>query len=258
MCLKPSNNPSHALRLIHEMKYYSDLFTPSPKPVPETFTPIVPDNADSVTTSWFLARLIHDWDLWAPFEASLLHLPETNQKKAKWNTTRGLSILSTNVKSFGYAICSVMPWRKYPQNPPVGDHFRTWAGMVVSRHHAVLLSHWLIDKMFAEDVRTMRALEAILKVDEPRKGTGFQNKYQSYWAANVLCGAIFKWSEMAGGSIDERELEKLWDESREYWKSVSLAVDRVRWGSSERPSQWSVQPMSEPEPTPAVIPSNTP
>jgi hypothetical protein len=179
---------------------------------------------------------VQEWDLWVPFEEALLDLPETNKKAADRNVARGLSILRENVQAFGYAMTSVMAWRRHPRQPFEEDSARTFAGMIVSTLHSVQKSWGLIDGMFDEDEKTARAVERVLGVDCARDGKEFKEMYGEFWAAHVLCGAMFAWSDMARGRIEETELEALWKESRGQWEKIALAVDRVRWDSWSEPS----------------------
>jgi hypothetical protein len=189
--------------------------------------------ADSVTTSWFLAQLIGDWDIWASFEEVLLNIPEaTNRKPSDRTTSSGLALLKTNVQTFAYAIAAIMPWRKHPEKPFKGPA-KTLAGSILRTHKGMTRSWNIIDSMIDQDDRTMQALEKILEVDSFDKGIEFQRTYGEYWGAHVLCAAMFSWAERAEGNVEERKLEELWNETREYWRLVAGAVDRVRWESRE-------------------------
>jgi hypothetical protein len=145
---------------------------------------------------------------------------------------QGLRSVKTNVQAFGYAIASVMSWRKHPEKP-IDGLANTWAGRIVANQHWVQKNWALIDEMFDKDERTLRSLELILDADSPEKRTEFRKEYGQYWAAHVLGAAMFSWSDTAAGRIREDELESLWLETRDYWNTIVRAVDGVQWNAEQ-------------------------
>jgi hypothetical protein len=220
--------------MLYQLKYYRDFFAPPP-PIPTPITYIPPTlpshNHDYVTAGFFVGKLIREWDLWTPFEEALLDLPsQTNRSKEK-SSIRDLIVLRQNVQTFAYAIAVVMPWRKHPQTP-VTRPAKTFAGAILTAMGNRFLRPWdLVDSMFDEDDRTYKALEMVLQVDSLEKANIFREIYGQFWAGHVLCAAIFKWCEISMGEVGEEKLQEIWDGNKEYWKSISEAVDRVRWNT---------------------------
>jgi hypothetical protein len=136
-----------------------------------------------------------------------------------------------NVQSFAYVIASVMPWRKHPQRP-TGPQ-KTYAGAIVSTLDRLVKDWVLIDGMFDDDEATCKAVQLVLEADNSMKAEEVKKAYGKLWAAHVLCGSIFQWCDRAKGIIEEDELEKVWNESKEHWRDVAMAVDRIRWNSFE-------------------------
>ena len=98
-----------------------------------------------------------------------------------------------------------------------------------------LVRRWdLIDQMFDEDEKTVKALEGVLQVDSMEKAVEFKKEYGEFWAGWVLCAAIFRWCEMCNGEISEEGLNEIWNQSRSYWRDVALAVDQIRWDNWEK------------------------
>ena len=226
--LKARNHPAQILRLLHETKYYRDLFVPPrPKPTPATYIPptISAENTSHVNASWFVKRLCSDWDIWSLFEQALLHIPSPSRKPSNKSTDRGLTVIKENIQGFAYAMASVMPWRNQFSNDTAA---RTYAGAIVSQFGRVLKDWKLVDKMFANERRTTAAV-GMLEARGDIRG-----KYGTYWACHVLCGMMFQWCDMCQNRIEEAQLEEIWSQSRDTWKRIAEAVDEVHWREDKK------------------------
>ena len=221
--------------MVYQTKYYNDFFSPPPPiPTPPTYIPptIPSTKAEYVSTSWFIAKLISEWELWTPFEEALLSLPTSTHRAKNKNRLRDLITLRQNVQMFAYAICIVMPWRKYPDCPATGD-VKTFAGSILCAMGHRLVRQWgLIDQMFDEDEKTVRALD-VVQINAKEKAVEFRKEYGEFWASWVLCAAVFQWSELCKGEINEEELNEIWNQSWSHWRDLALAVDKIRWDNWE-------------------------
>lgn len=172
--------------------------------------------------------MVSEWELWTPFEEALLSLPTSTYRTKNKNHIRDLIILRQNVQTLAYAICIIMPWRNYPDRPATGEA-KTFAGSILGAIGQRLVRRWdLIDQMFDEDDKTVRALE-VADVDSMEKAVEFKKDYGEFWAGWVLCAAIFKWCEMCKGEISEEGLQEIWSQSQSYWRDMASAVDKIRW-----------------------------
>lgn len=221
--------------MIYETKYYRDFFSP-PRPITASeawIPPVIPsNNADYVIASWFVSNLQREWDLWTPFEEALIDLPhQTNLPKDKKNV-RALSVLRLNVQSFAVSIAAVLPWRKHMERPANEMGAKTLAGSILASIGTRLVRPWqLIDSMFDEDESTVKAVELVLEIKSVEQANTFKEKYGQFWAAHVLCGAMFAWCDICEGQGGEKELEEIWNRTEERWRAVAFAVDRMRWNA---------------------------
>jgi len=236
--LSPKNNPARSLRLLNRHKYYTSLFVPvaPPNAPPGYSPPAVPlNNRDFVSAAWFINHLCtENWDLWVPFEESLLGLRAAGLRTLSRNSHRELEMLRRNTQAIGYSIAVVMPWRKYPEKPI--DGYKTFAGSVLSRFTKRIVNVEncrMIDEMFDEDEKTTKAIEVLLRDgDAEEKRMEMENMYGYFWSAHVLCSAIFEWCEKTN-HISEWWLEERFEESRERWNMVSTTVDLLRWSRKD-------------------------
>ena len=245
--LKPENNPSVLLQLIHNVNYYRDLFSP---PRSDTCYPLsYPVNdLDCLSAAYFIHRVSRSFNLWAPFEEALLNLPPKTLRSHNKDNIFDMNDLRENVLRLAYAIAIAMPWRKYPQKPTTNSRARTLAGAVVARLKSRLLNQvvWeLIDSFFDKDEETVNALKEALDVDCAEKAKQFKQKYGDYWAAHILCGSIFEWCDRARPTVLESGAEKFWETNCSEWERIAMAVECIRWempkiGDIQR-KLWSVE-----------------
>ena len=83
--------------------------------------------------------------------------------------------------------------------------------------------------MFANPMKTVEAVEMV-----QNGGGDVKEVYGGYWAAHVLCGMMFKWRDLCEKRIEESELEEIWNQSRDTWKRIALAVDELQWQEQEK------------------------
>jgi len=166
-----------------------------------------------------------------PFEESLLPLRPSQRRILSKRNHRDLEMLRRNTQAIGYAIAVAMPWRKYPEKPI--DGFRTFGGSVLSRFRRRFVHEEncrMIDEMFAEDERTAKAIEVLLKFGDPKvRRMEMERLYGKVWPAHVLCSAIFEWCDKTKGIIYEMLLEQVFQETRGHWEKISKTVHALRW-----------------------------
>lgn len=229
--LKARNRPVYVLRLLHETKYYRDLFVPPrPAPTPAIYIPptISAEDTSHVTSSWFVDRLVSDFDIWSSFELALENIPSPSRKPIKKKTRsriQGLTVTSEIIQGFAYAIASVMPWRCQFSSE---TRSKTYAGAILSQFGRVIKDWRLVDDMFANDSRTMAAVGKL----EARGD--IKGEYGEYWACHVLCGMMFRWCSMCQNRMEEADLEEVWSQSRDEWKRIAEAVNEVYWREKEK------------------------
>lgn len=227
--------------MIHDLKYYRDLFVPPrPDPLPPIYLPpsVRADNVDYVAAGWFVDRLHREWDLWAPFEEALIDLPTLDYAPRRKTNHHALRLLRENVLVYAYCIAAVMPWRKHPNEylaPELWDPApKTLAGSILWMMRGKVVKGWdLIDAMFENDARTMTAPGKVLSVLSAKDVADLKTEFGEFWAAHVLCAMIFEWCELCQGKIGGDALETLWKSHEPRWKEISAAVDRVRWIPNE-------------------------
>lgn len=209
------------------MKYYRDLIIPPPPAFPPNayIPPSVSPEAvsTSVTSSYFIHKLSQTWDLWAPFEQSLLYISSPTMKRANYNTALGLSIVRQNILALVYGITAVMPWLRYPDSP--SSDARTYAGQILSQMTRLLKQWKLVDEIFDKPGGATRAVERVLDKDVTAKQ--MRKEFGEFWGVWVLTGLMMEWNRFCHGRISAMDL--LWEASMDRWKAVSEGVDRIFW-----------------------------
>jgi hypothetical protein len=141
-------------------------------------------------------------------------------------------VLRLNVQSFAVSIAAVLPWRKHLEKPAGETGAKTIAGSILAAIGTRLVKPWqLIDSMFDKDERTVKTVELVLGVGSAEQAIAFKETYGQFWAAHVLCGAMFAWCDICQGQVEENRLEEIWNSTEERWRAIAFAVDRIRWNA---------------------------
>jgi hypothetical protein len=226
-------NPSQVLRYLYETQYYRDFMRPQPynrskkNQLPSLSNE---DIALSVSSSYFLKQLSCNWNLWAPFEQALLHIPPPRMKHPNYETPLGLTIVSQNILGFVYSMAAVMPWLNHPCGPGEYPNARTHAGKILQEMGRLVKAWDLIDFIFYDSKRAGSAVSTVVGRDGKQlNGRQFKVEYGDFWAAWVLMGLMMEWNTLCNGQVGVQEMDTLWKENMGRWMEVSESVDKALW-----------------------------
>lgn len=208
---------------------FDDSFSPDPDTRPIYTAADLPASDHSyVAATFFVHKLISNWELWTRFEEPLLFQPKVPYHPKTISSIVDLYVIQSLITQFAFAIAAVTPWRNHPCRPPPGVQAKSMAGWVLSGWNDNEL--WQeIDGYYGGTGGDVVVTFEEAMTTEVGDAMEFKRRYGQFWGGKVLAGAIFRWCELCDGRIEERELEALWKESQAFWMEMGKVVGSIHW-----------------------------